>query len=584
MYHRLYLAVLIIILAGIIFGGACKKEGLTYLDIAENNFPVATIDGKCQVMASDLYNRLADSKLLPEGGILDSSIYIDTLREIVLDSIVSLEAMDVDIKQEPGLYRTYLLRYRDYYIDYIYKNHIIDSIQVDSAEVDSFYWAHPDYFSLDEQVRARQLVISAEGLKYGKDSLEYKDFSMDELDSIAREKVFEIREKIDEGADFGDMAFQYSMHRESGDNDGELGYFYRNTYRDEFEHVAFTLPAGTISQPFKTPDGWHLVQVLDHIDSGMVPLTPDFYQEAYTAYKATLARQRSMAFMDSLIRACNIVYNDSALADEIHNYPESTWAAIVNGVDTITFYRMPDFLHEFKARMDLDSMTLQDKKNMLFEQAQRFLVMEAGDRMGYSERPEVVRERQNIYHKYAMNIVRETGYNPNYVPPDSMIEAYYNLNIDKYVFAKPVYVQHIIVDDSLFGEFLRDQALSGVDFLELAQEYYPGEPEIRKAAADLGYIGRGEMPDAFFNAAMATRKKGVSHPVKTEWGYHIIKVIDKKNNRSLNDAKYEIIEDLKILHKKQVYQQWKKNLMARHHIDYYLDKIPKIRLIAKNKL
>ena len=83
---------------------------------------------------------------------------------------------------------------------------------------------------------------------------------------------------------------------------------------------------------------------------------------------------------------------------------------------------------------------------------------------------------------------------------------------------------------------------------------------------------------------MATRKKGVSHPVKTEWGYHIIKVIDKKNNRSLNDAKYEIIEDLKILHKKQVYQQWKKNLMARHHIDYYLDKIPKIRLIAKNKL
>jgi parvulin-like peptidyl-prolyl isomerase len=584
MYQRLSIFGFIIILVGIIFGGACKKDYITYLDIAKNNFPVATIDGNKEVMASDLFNRMADSKLLPNGGIIDSTILIDTLREIVLDSVVSIEAMNINIEQDPGSYRTYLLRYRDFYMDYIYKNYVLDSIQVDSLAVDSFYWANPDYFSFDEQVHARQLVVSAEGLKEGKDSAEYKGYSMDQLDSIAREEVFDIRKKIDNGADFGEMAFKYSMHRESGDNDGELGYFFKHTFRKEFEKVAFSLPEGTISQPFKTPDGWHLVQVLDHIDSGMVPLTPDLYAEATQAYSAILSRERGMALMDSLIKACQIEYNDSALVQNLGQVPETTWAAIINDVDTITFERLPDFLFQYKSTLDIDTVRLQDVKDMLFQLGQRFLLMQFGDKIGYSKRPEVAKERESIYHKYAMNIIRNTGYDPNYTPPESLVEKYYTINIDKYIFKKPIYVQHIIVDDSLLGEYLRDQALSGVDFLDLAEEYYPGEPEIRRAAADLGYIGPGEMPDAFYNTAMSTRPGNVSHPVKTDWGYHIIKVVDKKNNRPLNDARFEIIEDLKMLHRKQAEEEWKQEILARHDIVYHLDKMAKIKLFGKNEL
>jgi len=581
MYQRLNSVFLVIILVGFIFGGGCKKDSLTYSDIIKNDFPVATIDGEVNIMASDLYNRIANSNLLPEGGLIDSSILIDTLKEMAIDSMVSMEAVDIDVRQDPGSYRTYLLRYRDYLIDYVYGNYILDSIHLDSAAVDSFYWAHPEMFSFEEQVHARHLVVSAEGYKYGEDSMMYKDYSMEELDSIAREKVFEIREKIDNGADFGDMAFEYSMHRESGNNDGELGYFFRNTFRKEFEKVAFSLDSGTVSQPFKTPDGWHLVEVLDHIDSGMIPITPHLYQDAYATYTGLLARQRGLVFMDSLINNCHMEYNDSALSLKANLVPDSTWAAIINGVDTITFFRFPDYLHQYKSTFDLDSILLQDKKNMLFQMAQRFLVIQAADKLGFTKRPEVIKEREGIYHKYAMNIVRRTDYNPDYIPPDSLIKNYYDLNIDKYVFEKPVYVQHIIVDDSLFGEFIRDLALSGMDFLDLAEEYYPGEPEIRRAAADLGYIGRGEMPDAFYNIAIATRVKSVSRPVKTEWGYHVIKVIDKKNSLSLDDARYEIVQELKVQHRKQTAIDWREEILARHQIEYKLEKMAKIKLFAK---
>jgi hypothetical protein len=327
-----------------------------------------------------------------------------------------------------------------------------------------------------------------------------------------------------------------------------------------------------------------LVQVIDHVDSGMVPMTPELYSEATQAYTGIMARQRGAALMDSLVKACNIEYNDSALAKDIGTVPAPTWAAIVNGVDTITFERLPDYLYQYKSTFGLDTVTIQNVKDMLFQLAQRFLLMQFGNDIGYNNRPAVVKEREGIYHKYAMNIIRNTGYDPDYNPPESLIEKYYNLNIDKYIFKKPIYVQHIIVDDSLFGEYLRDQALSGVDFLDLAEEYYPGEPEIRRAAADLGYIGPGEMPDAFYNAAIATRVKSVSHPVKTEWGYHIIKVIDKKNNRPLDDARFEIIDDLKLQHRKQTRVEWKKEILGRHQIVYHLDKMAKIKLFGKSNL
>ena len=56
------------------------------------------------------------------------------------------------------------------------------------------------------------------------------------------------------------------MHRESGEKDGDLGFFTRNKYRKEFADVAFSLDSGEVSDPFKTADGWHIVEVINHVD------------------------------------------------------------------------------------------------------------------------------------------------------------------------------------------------------------------------------------------------------------------------------------------------------------------------------
>lgn len=573
---------LLLTLALILPLSGCKKAAVTQDDIAQNDFPVVLIDSMTSVMASDLYDRLSGSDLLEEGGVLDSSTYFDTLQAIILDSIVSIEARDVNLREDTPLYRTYLLRYRDSYVKYLYKHLILDSIRVDSATVIGLFEDHREDFSYKEQVRARHLVISADGLKYGKDSLLYKDYSIEQLDSIAEEMAYDLKAKIDSGANFGQLSTEYSVHSESGRRGGELGYFFRNTYNKEFEEVAFSLASGAISEPFKSPDGWHIIEVTDHVDSGQAPLTPEIYEEVARLYAAEKAQIRSAHLMDSIISVAEIIYNDSALSGDIHRVPDTTWAAIINGIDTITFYRMPDHVHQYKSNRGLDTaVTLSLLKDALALRARRFILMQAGDDLGFGKAPEVVKNRKALYHKYAKDVVRKRGRDIHYTPPESLIADYYEKNSNKFIFEKPVYIQHIIVEDSILGEFLRDQALSGVDFLDLAKQYYPGAEEIRVAAADLGYIGRGELPDNLYKTALATPVKSVSHPIKTEWGYHIVKVLDRKHDKTLEQVRARIVDVLKKEHQEETYREWVRELMNRHLVEYDLGIIKRIALAPR---
>ncbi|MDF2153234.1 peptidylprolyl isomerase SurA [Vibrio sp. CAU 1672] len=64
-------------------------------------------------------------------------------------------------------------------------------------------------------------------------------------------------------ATFGELAQQYSQDPGSAAQNGELGYQTPDLYVPEFKHQVETLPEGSISQPFKTVHGWHIVEVLD---------------------------------------------------------------------------------------------------------------------------------------------------------------------------------------------------------------------------------------------------------------------------------------------------------------------------------
>ena len=81
-------------------------------------------------------------------------------------------------------------------------------------------------------------------------------------DENARQRLVTIREQIVEGDDFEAIATVVSEDPGSAANGGDLGWNGPDTFVPEFQAVVISLEIGELSEPFKSPFGWHIVEVL----------------------------------------------------------------------------------------------------------------------------------------------------------------------------------------------------------------------------------------------------------------------------------------------------------------------------------
>ncbi len=107
----------------------------------------------------------------------------------------------------------------------------------------------------------------------------------------------------------------------------------------------------------------------------------------------------------------------------------------------------------------------------------------------------------------------------------------YNAEADEYQrngenMTQQVRAEHILVQTEDQAKKLKSQIEEGASFEELAKEY--SQCPSGASGGDLGYFTRGQMVQPFENAAFDTETGKVSDPVQTQFGWHLIKVIDKK--------------------------------------------------------
>jgi peptidyl-prolyl cis-trans isomerase D len=139
------------------------------------------------------------------------------------------------------------------------------------------------------------------------------------------------------------------------------------------------------------------------------------------------------------------------------------------------------------------------------------------------------------------------------VVPESDVRRAYEDNIDQYSTPEQIRASHILLktegkDDAAVKAKIEDilkQARAGADFGELAKKYSEDESNA-KNGGDLDYFGHGKMVPEFDAVAFTMQPGQISDVVKTQFGYHIIKLTDKKpgTTRPFADLRQQLTDQL----------------------------------------
>lgn len=139
---------------------------------------------------------------------------------------------------------------------------------------------------------------------------------------------------------------------------------------------------------------------------------------------------------------------------------------------------------------------------------------------------------------------------------DQEAKEYYDNNQEQYKVAEQKKVSHILFDDQAKAEEVLAEIKAGADFTEIAKENSTGPSA--ENGGELGFIAVNDRgyDKTFRDAAMKLSVGEVSsEPVKTKYGYHIIKVTDKKEAgmKDFSDVKDSIKTQLE---SKKQNQEW----------------------------
>jgi len=174
---------------------------------------------------------------------------------------------------------------------------------------------------------------------------------------------------------------------------------------------------------------------------------------------------------------------------------------------------------------------------------------------GFADEPEY---RQDLKQRLSVQQLVMADIAPSISVSDAEIQDFYSANAERFVRPEEIHARHILVKVAKDADEATRQVAqarieaihveaqeSGADFAELAKEHSEGPSAPQ--GGDLGFFGRGRMVKPFEEAAFALEPGAISEPVQTVFGYHIIKVEERRGGEvtSLEEASVQIGEHLR---------------------------------------
>lgn len=122
---------------------------------------------------------------------------------------------------------------------------------------------------------------------------------------------------------------------------------------------------------------------------------------------------------------------------------------------------------------------------------------------------------------------------------DSDAKALYDAQVAQIKPEEEVQARHILVETEDQAKDLKKKITEGADFIATAKEHSK-DPGSKEDGGMLGYFGRGQMVPEFEKAVFTLNKGDVSDPIKTQFGWHLIKLEDKRKRQP---PAFEVVKD-----------------------------------------
>ncbi|SDW28909.1 peptidylprolyl isomerase [Paenibacillus sp. CF384] len=150
---------------------------------------------------------------------------------------------------------------------------------------------------------------------------------------------------------------------------------------------------------------------------------------------------------------------------------------------------------------------------------------------------------------------------------DEDVKKYFEENKAQFDEPEQVKASHILVATQEEADAIEKQLKEGADFATLAKEKST-DPGSKEQGGDLGFFGKGAMDPAFEEAAFKLKKDEISAPIKTQYGFHIIKATDHKAAKAatLDEKKADIKEQLIAQKVQELSPTWLEDLKSKSKI------------------
>lgn len=228
-----------------------------------------------------------------------------------------------------------------------------------------------------------------------------------------------------------------------------------------------------------------------------------------------------------------------------------------------------NFLNQLSPQVAMQFRTPEGIKNLVKELVNQELFYSQAIAEGLDKEEEFIEQLEKIKKQVLIQYTVNKLLSAVEVKEEE-IKAFYMSKQENFKTPEMVRASHILVDSEEDANSILEEINNGMAFEEAAKKY--SNCPSKERGGDLGEFPRGQMVQEFEEAAFSMEEGQISEPIKTQFGYHIIKLVSRKEAAisPLEEVKEQIQNHLIDLKQREKFDEATHELKEKYEVKIYI--------------